>query len=231
MVAARAEFLGAGHYLPLANALTELSQGHAAGARLVTEAGAGTGYYIARVLDDLPESLGLAIDLSKYAARRAAKAHDRLNAAVADIWEGLPLKDQCIDLALNIFAPRPAHELFRTLRRDGKLIVAIPAYRHMAELRDSLGLLEVDPKKEQRVARALDPFFTHLERRFCRWDMELNHRQILNLAGMGPSTRHIDPSTLAVRIAMLPSTVPVTGAVDVHVYARSGNLRLSAAVG
>src|ERR1700691_2684010 len=190
MVGARAAFLGAGHYLPLANVLVELSKDHAAGARLIIEAGAGTGYYIASVLDVLPKSLGLAIDLSKYAVRRAAKAHGRLNAAVADIWEGLPLKDHSIDLALNVFAPRPAHELFRTLHRNGKLIIAIPTDQHMAELRDSLGLLEVDCNKEVRVARALDPFFTPLERRFCRWNMKLNHQQIAYLVGMGPSARH-----------------------------------------
>ena len=220
MVGARAEFLGAGHYLPLANVLVELSKDRAAGARLVMEAGAGTGYYIARVLDGLPKSLGLAIDLSKYAARRAAKAHGRLNVAVADIWEGLPLKEHSIDLALNVFAPRPAHELFRTLHHNGKLIIAVSTYKHMADLRDSLSLLEVDRNKELRVARALDPFFTQLERRFCRWNMKLNHQQIAYLVGMGPSARHIDPATLAGRIEMLPPTVSVTGAVEVRVYGR-----------
>jgi 23S rRNA (guanine745-N1)-methyltransferase len=220
MVGARAEFLGAGHYLPLANVLVELSKNYALGARLIMEGGAGTGYYIAIVLDALPKSLGLAIDLSKYAARRAAKAHGRLNAAVADIWEGLPLKDHCIDLALNVFAPRPAHELFRTLRSNGKLIIAIPTYQHMAELRDPLGLLEVDRNKELRVARALDPFFIQLERRFCRWNMKLNHEQITYLVGMGPSARHNNPATLAGRIEMLPPTVSVTGAVEVRVYMR-----------
>jgi 23S rRNA (guanine745-N1)-methyltransferase len=220
MVGARAEFLAAGHYLPLANVLVELSNDHAVGARLIMEAGAGTGYYIASVLDVLPKSLGLAIDLSKYAVRRAAKAHVRLNAAVADIWEGLPLKDHSIDLALNVFAPRPAHELFRTLRRNGKLIIAIPTYQHLAELRDSLGLLEVDRNKELRVARALGPFFTQLERRFCRWNMKFNHQQIAYLVGMGPSARHNNRATLAGRIEMLPPTVSITGAVEVRVYMR-----------
>lgn len=220
MVRARDAFLGAGHYLPLANLLVELSKGHAAGARLVMEAGAGTGYYIAHVLDGLPKSLGLAIDLSRYAARRAAKAHGRLNVVVADIWEELPLKEHSIDLSLNVFAPRPAHELFRTLHHDGKLIIAIPTREHMADLRDSLNLLEVDRSKELRVARALDPFFTQLEHRFCRWNMELNHQEVAYLAGMGPSARHINPATLAGRVAMLPPTVPVTGAVEVRVYVR-----------
>jgi 23S rRNA (guanine745-N1)-methyltransferase len=220
MVGSRAEFLGAGHYLPLANALVELSKNHAAGARLIMEAGAGTGYYIARVLEGLPESLGLAIDLSKYAARRAAKTHDRLNVAVADIWDGLPLKDNSVDLALNVFSPRPARELFRALHHNGKLIVAIPTFEHMAELRDSLRLLGVDRNKDLRVARALDPFFIESERRFCRWNMELNHQQIAYLAGMGPSAWHIQSATLADRIAMLAPTVWVTGAVELRVYAR-----------
>jgi 23S rRNA (guanine745-N1)-methyltransferase len=218
MIGARAQFLSAGHYSSIAEALVELSKTHAAGARLIMEAGAGTGYYIARVLDGLPTSLGLAIDLSKFAARRAAKAHDRLDAAVADVWEGLPLKDHSIDLALNVFAPRPAHELCRTLHRNGKLIVAIPAYQHLAELRDSLRLLEVDRNKEMRVARALNPFFTCLEHRFCQWTMDLNHQQLGFLVGMGPSARHIDPTALAARIATLPPIVTVTGAVDVRVY-------------
>lgn len=220
MVGARAEFLSTGHYLPLANLLVKLSQDHAVGARLIMEAGAGTGYYIARVLDALPKSLGLAIDLSKYATRRAAKAHGRLNAAVADIWEGLPLKDHCIDLALNVFAPRPAQELFRTLHQNGKLIIAIPTYQHMVELRGSLGLLDVERNKELRIARVLDPLFKQLERRFCRWDMELNHRQIASLVGMGPSARHINPTTLAGRIEMLPPAVLITGAVELRVYMR-----------
>ncbi len=218
MVGARAAFLSAGHYLPLANVLAELAKDHAAEARLVMEAGAGTGYYIARVLDALPKSLGLAIDLSKYAARRAAKAHGRLNVAVADIWQGLPLREGSVDLALNVFAPRPAHALFRTLHHSGRLIIAIPTYQHMATLRESLSLLEVDRKKELRVARALDPFFIQLEQRLCRWNMKLNHLQIANLAGMGPSARHINPATLAGRVARLPPIVPVTGAVEVRVY-------------
>jgi 23S rRNA (guanine745-N1)-methyltransferase len=107
-VGARAEFLSAGFYLPLANVLIELSKDHAAGARLILEGGAGTGYYIVSVLDALPKSLGLAIDLSKYAARRAATAHVRLNAVVADISEGLPLKDHSIDLALNVLCSTPS---------------------------------------------------------------------------------------------------------------------------
>jgi AraC-like DNA-binding protein len=86
------------------------------------EAGAGVGYYVAQVLEALPLSIGLALDLSKYAVRRAARAHARLDAVVTDLRERLPVRSGVVDVALNVFAPRPASELFRTLNRDGRLI-------------------------------------------------------------------------------------------------------------
>ena len=72
MVAARTKFLGEHHFHPLAESIAELCLKHAACARFVMEAGAGIGYYIAHVLETLPLSLGLALDLSKFAARRAS---------------------------------------------------------------------------------------------------------------------------------------------------------------
>ena len=129
------------------------------GARFVMEAGAGVGYYIAHVLEALPLSLGLALDLSKFAARRAARAHVRLDAVVTDIRESLPVKSESVDLALNVFAPRPASELFRILNSEGRLIVAFPAQHHMQELRRSIEMLDIDVSKELRISRALDPFF------------------------------------------------------------------------
>lgn len=126
MTTARAEFLGAGHYAPLADVLAELSQKYASAASLIIEPGAGTGYYISRVLDRLSDKLGLAIDISKYAARRCARAHARLGAVVADVWDQLPLKDESASVILSAFAPRQPRELFRTLQRKGILIIAAP---------------------------------------------------------------------------------------------------------
>src|SRR5688572_30940209 len=39
----------------------------------ILDLGAGTGWYLARVLDRLPGRIGLALDLSKHALRRAAR--------------------------------------------------------------------------------------------------------------------------------------------------------------
>src|SRR5437763_2537520 len=65
MVAARAEFLAAGHYAPLADLVAD----HADTSGLVVDAGAGTGYYLARVLDRQRGSAGLALDVSAMALR------------------------------------------------------------------------------------------------------------------------------------------------------------------
>jgi 23S rRNA (guanine745-N1)-methyltransferase len=131
MVEARAQFLNAGHFNPLRHALTDLCRQHGDRARFIVDVGAGIGFYISQVLQQLPQSLGLAIDLSKYAARRAAKAHSRLDVVVADVWGGLPLKDRSADILLVVFAPRPTNELFRIIKGGGRLIVATPTDAHL----------------------------------------------------------------------------------------------------
>jgi 23S rRNA (guanine745-N1)-methyltransferase len=220
MVSARAKVLGEGHFVPLARTIEDLSARYCS-AGFIVEAGAGVGYYISRVLDCFPESWGLAIDLSKFAARRAAKANDRLNTVVADIWEELPLKDQSVDLALNVFAPRPARELSRTLRAGGMLIVAIPTKQHLGELRRALKLIDIDPDKQARVADRLNPFFKCLGRRICEWEMKLSQQAIESLVRMGPAARHINTATLAREMAALPANVSVSGSVEVYVYVRA----------
>ena len=218
MVDARARFLAAGHFDPLAEALAaaaaEATAG--AGAGLVVDVGAGTGWYLARVLDATPARAGLAVDLSKFAARRAARAHPRAVAAVADARAPLPLADGCAAVALDVFAPRNGPELRRILRDDGLLLVVTPAREHLDELRQVLGLLDVDPEKERRVADALSPCFDRVASEPRRWRMRLPRGDVLALAGMGPSARHVGTEALAARAAPLPDPVEVTGAVVVE---------------
>lgn len=214
MVDARARFLGAGHFEPLARAVAEPAGAAAEG--LVVEVGAGTGFYLARTLDAHPGRSGLALDLSKFAARRAARAHPRAAVAVADARARLPLADGCAGLVLDVFAPRNGPELRRILREDGLLRVVSPTPDHLAELRRPLGLLDVDPEKERRVAGALDPSFERAATREVRWTMSLSRADALALAGMGPSARHLAAADLAARAASLPEPVGVTGSCRVE---------------
>ena len=122
MVQARADFLAAGHFAGLAAEVADTAAealaaaaADGAGAGCVVESGAGTGYYLARVLDALPGRVGIALDRSRYALRRAARAHERIGAVACDVWRRLPVTATAAALALDVFAPRNGAELRRIL--------------------------------------------------------------------------------------------------------------------
>lgn len=219
MVAARAGFLAAGHFAPLSIALAELAAARAPAGGLVVEVGAGTAHHLAAVLDRLPGHSGLALDASRHAARRAARAHPRAASAVADVRRPLPLADGAAALVLDVFAPRDGAEFRRVLRDDGALLVATPAPGHLAELRGALGLLEVDPDKERRLAATLGRWFRREAARELTFQLRLSRADAALLAGMGPSAHHLEPAALAGAVAALREPVEVTAAVRLEVHA------------
>ncbi|MEU4832353.1 putative RNA methyltransferase [Streptosporangium sp. NPDC023615] len=217
MVAARDAFLGAGHYEPLSRAVADACP---AGARVVADAGAGTGHYLARALDGLPEAVGVALDVSKHAIRRAARAHPRSGAVVADVWRPLPLRDGTIDVLLNVFAPRNGAEFARVLRGDGVLIVVTPTSRHLVPLVERLGLLSVDGSKERRMAESLSEHFVETGRSSHAFELVLGHDAIEAVVGMGPSAWHTDPRVMRRKIADLPEKSVVEASFRMSIFKR-----------
>jgi 23S rRNA (guanine745-N1)-methyltransferase len=215
MVMAREAFLGNGHYQPVADALSaQAARCDRGGPGLVLDLAGGTGYYLARVLDALGGRLGACVDLSAPALRRAARAHPRAAALGADAWGPLPLASGSAALVLSVFGPRNAAEIRRVLAPDGTLIVATPGADHLRELRRPLGLIGVDERKTARLADAFGDY-TRSAVTTVRYQLRLGHADLTDLAGMGPSARHIKADALADRVAALPA--PVTVAVDVEV--------------
>ena len=115
MVDARAAFLASGHYDPLLQALVDRAA-ETGGQPAIFDLGAGPGSDLTAVVDHLPGARGVALDLSRAAGRRAARAHPRVGAVVADGRLTLPVRSGVMDLALSVFAPRNAAELRRILR-------------------------------------------------------------------------------------------------------------------
>jgi 23S rRNA (guanine745-N1)-methyltransferase len=217
MVAARAEFLGAGHYRPITAALGEIAAADRTGG-LIADIGAGTGQHLAGMLDAAPDAFGLALDASKTSVRRAARAHPRMDAVVADAWQPLPIRDGVVGVLANVFAPRAGAEFARVLAPDGVLVVVTPRPGHLAELVGPLGLLRVDPVKSDRIAAELGTWFAEATVTDLEWTMRLSHPEVAALVGMGPNAWHADPPALAAAIAGLPDPVPVSAVVTVATY-------------
>lgn len=215
MVAARDEFLSAGHYAPIVDAVVAAC----AGEGCVLDLGAGTGHYLAAVLDASPDRVGIALEIAKPALRRAARAHARLGAVGADTWRRLPLRDGVVPVALNVFAPRNAAEIARVLTPDGRLVVVAPTSAHLGELVSALDLLTVAEDKASRVTASL-PGFRVSEQDTREFAMSLGHGEVLALVGMGPSAWHVDGEALRAKVAELPSPVRVTASVTVTTYVK-----------
>jgi 23S rRNA (guanine745-N1)-methyltransferase len=216
MVYARERALAAGHFDFLTAAVVRTLSAYPHG--LVVEVGAGTAAHLAGLLDATPGLWGLALDVSKPALRRAARRHPRLAAVRADAWRSLPVADGAATAVLNIFAPRAAAEFRRILRPDGVLVTVTPEPAHLAELVASLGLLAVDPAKEDRLAAALEPHFALESRDVVGRRLALTHEQARALVAMGPSAWHVDAAALDTRVAALPTPVEVQACVLVSVW-------------
>ncbi|OZF30657.1 methyltransferase domain-containing protein [Rhodococcus sp. 14-2483-1-2] len=223
MIAARDVFLGEGHFDPIAAAV---SAGVPADSEVVLDVGVGTGHYLAAVLDAHADARGIGVDVSKFAARRAARSHPRLGSVVADIWSGLPVRSGALSAVTCVFAPRNAGELHRVLVDDGVLVVVTPTSRHQRELRGPLGLIGVEEDKTRRLSESLSGLFEPVDESPMEYSMMLSHNDIEALIGMGPSARHGDPEARSAALAQLPETTEVTASVTVSTYRRRARASL-----
>lgn len=211
MARARDGFLTTGAYAPLRAAIGDLAP-HTADR--VLDIGGGTGYYLAGLLDELPQARGLGVDTSVRALRFAARAHQRAAAAAWDVFTRFPLADGAADLVLNVFAPRNPSEFARVLAPGGHLLVVRPTTDHLTELRDAVpGMVGLDPRKEERLHEVLDPLFTTEEVREVRFPLAVSAAAARDLVAMTPSARHVTPETLE---ALPDRTVTVSVLVSLH---------------
>lgn len=215
MVAARAELHGAGHLAPLTDAIVAQLPSTLS---TVIDVGAGTGHHLAAVLAARPGAVGVALDVSKAAARRNARAHPAVGSVVADVWRRLPLADACADVILDVFAPRNGAEFHRVLRPGGTLLVVTPTPRHLAELVGPLRLLTVDPDKRDRVQDSLGRWFAPVHRQTLSYSLRLTRADVARFVAMGPSAWHTAEAELADRLATLPEPVAVTISVEVAIW-------------
>lgn len=217
MVRSREAFLAQGYFAPFVEAVTDavgdVIERAAAQVEepVVLEVGAGTGYYLAHTLDSIDGARGVGLDISVPAAKHLAKSHPRTGAVVADVWERIPLRDASVHALTVVFAPRNPEEFRRVLVDGGEAVILIAGQGHLDELREPLGILGVE---EGKLERMLEQAKGHLEpvadAELIEFPMQLEREAIAAQVGMSPSARHVDPATLAARVAALPERLEVT---------------------
>nr|NLI50059.1 methyltransferase domain-containing protein [Propionibacterium sp.] len=188
MLAARDRFLASGLYDRIADDVAARVAG--AGAATVVEVGAGTGFYLGRVLDAVQGARGVALDVSPAAARRAARTHPRAAAIVADVWQPLPLRSGRFGAVVCVFAPRNMPEFARVLAAHGLLVVVTPTAAHLDALRARHGLLGIEDDKDERLLRSSLGLFEAIARNRLDYRVRAPGAAVRDLIAMGPNAFH-----------------------------------------
>lgn len=226
MIAARDMVLASGRFAPLMDAVARLVAEAADGVPgVIVDAGAGTGQYLAAALELAPGRVGVALDISKYACRRAARAHERAGAAVADTWGTLPLRDGVAAVVMSVFAPRNAAEFSRVLASGGSLVVVAPTTRHLASLVEPLGLVTVDRRKSERLEAQLAPLFVPAAEEVLELPLRLSLSEAEAIIGMGPSARHVSAAELRPRLAALGEPIEAMLSVTLGLWRKPPGTR------
>lgn len=155
-VAARRRLNDRGVTEPLRRAIADATA--ATSNDVVFDAGCGDGF----VLGSLYRETGCAahgVDISIPAVDAAARRYPGCEWVVANADRFVPYADQSFSMMLSITARANPLEFRRILRKDGRLLIAVPAPDDLIELRGS---------GRDRVARTLDTFalgFRFIDRR------------------------------------------------------------------
>ncbi len=222
MVAARAAFLDAGHYVPLAAAVAGAAVPALQGPEpAVLDSGTGTGHYLRAVLDQAAGGgpiAAIGLDISKFALRRAAKLNPDAVNLVSDVWQQFPVADAAVDVVTVVFAPRNAAEFARVLKPTGRLIVVTPRPGHLAEIASQAGMLGIEAEKDERLADALAGHFELLSAQDVDVALELSPQDVANLALMGPAGHHTDRLALTARLTGFPAVTAVSGKFRISIF-------------
>ncbi len=188
MIRSRRTFLNQGFFVRLADSVShtikELRAAQSEDSSFnLLDCGCGEGYYTAQIYSYIPQHINLfGLDISKPAVQMASKTHKDIHFAVASAFS-IPLPDQSLHVALQIFSPSADDHIRQKLRPEGTLIRVTPGENHLRELRDSI----YKNTNEHLVRPPAETLFTLAHREKCEFTMQLNNsHDIANLLMMTP---------------------------------------------
>ncbi len=207
MLRARRRFLTRGFYDPLSGAVNERVCAHLAHARpddvCIADVGCGEGHYLGKLKRHLERQLGrddvcyFGMDVSKEAARLAARGHEGMQFIVANVNEKVLFSDNSIQVLLDVFAPRNVAEFDRVIAPDGLLLIVIPGPRHLANLRAELDILPlgIEVNKQKHVVEQFAGAFKQVKAHTVVCEMDLTGAELTDLVLMTPNYWHSSRQT------------------------------------
>lgn len=185
MMRARRNFLEAGFYQPMADAIAAMLDRHclATTPLHVLDMGCGEGYY-SRQLEAKSHHQDLDLhgaDIAKNAILAAAKKQPDARFIVASN-NRLPYSDAFFDVIFRVYAPSNDNEIKRLLNTDGKLLTVTPGPRHLWQLREYI----YPDVKQHAVEGKLPEGFTHIETQRLPFTIQPDQEQRIALLDMTP---------------------------------------------
>lgn len=199
----------------------------------VVDSGCGEGYHsirFTRGLSDLTgrEVLLAAFDASKAGAAHASKAAYRKGVSpkggVGEAFDGralasfmtgnifsLPLKENCADAVVSMFAPLAWEEMSRILKDHGIVVVAASGTDHLTEMREIIYKEVIKKESDVKVGEG----FEEVYRTNVKYKITLDKScDIMNLFGMTPFCHR----TPAEAVKRLEEAESLTLTVDTDFY-------------
>ncbi|AWH87383.1 23S rRNA (guanine(745)-N(1))-methyltransferase [Limnobaculum parvum] len=187
MMQARRQFLDAGYYQPLRDAIFSLLDNllpDDSTSQTLLDIGCGEGYYTGFFAEKLKLRRNITVyglDIAKGAIRSAAKRYASAEFCVASSHL-LPFSNQSMDAVLRIYAPCKAQELSRVVKSDGLIVAVTPAPNHLIQLK---GLIYQVPQPHDDSEEHIDGFYL-VESQRLSYGLNLPGEQAVNLLQMTP---------------------------------------------
>ena len=193
----RQQILEAGFYQAILDAVSDLLA-NSETSTTVLDIGCGEGFYSRKLQESHSEKTFYAFDISKDSVQIAAKSEPNwaINWFVGDLAR-LPIKNDSMDILLDIFSPANYGEFRRVLSKDGILIKVIPTENHLKEIRQKVQdqLIKKD-YSNQDIKNHFQEHFTILSSKTASLTKPITAEQLQALLSMTPLLFHVDQSKI-----------------------------------
>lgn len=198
----RRNFINRGFYDELHNKVSEIINKYTP--NIILDMGSGEGTHDIKVINILQNKnikiIGL--DLSKEGIDLSNDFIGKNYIGIVGDLNQLPIKDNTIDLILNILSPSNETEMARVLKKSGIIIKITPKFDYLHELRETLGIKNYE--NEDIIDNNIKNKYDIIEKYDIVHTYSLDKKELDYLAKMTPLMNYVDsmPDIKSITIAL-----------------------------